>query len=100
MEKKNYRQSSYSTQRKNACHFESEPKDPIKIDEEKGNIIITMDTKEDYIKETWLSSQFQQKIPLKLQTYIINHPQGNACYITGKWSIVQLTCQTNMINIA
>ena len=45
---------------------------------------INMNTKDDYIKRNMLVNSIPSKIPLKLQTYIINHPQSNTGYITGK----------------
>ena len=82
----------------NACHFKPKAKYPIKVDEEKGDIINQHEHKRRLYKRNMLVISIPSTIPSKLQTYIINHLQGNTCYITGKWSIVQLPCQSNMIN--
>ena len=58
MGKKNYHQSSQSIQRKNACHFEPKAKYPIKVDEEKGNIIYQHEQKRRLYEKTCFSSQF------------------------------------------
>ena len=76
----------------NACHFKPKAKYPIKVDEEKGDIINQHEHKRRLYKRNMLVISIPLKIPLKLQTYINNHPQGNICFITGKWSIVQFLC--------
>ena len=82
----------------NACHFKPKAKYPIKVDEKKGDIINQYEHKRRLYIRNMLVISNPLKIPFRLQTYIINHVQGNTCYITGKWSIIQLPCQTNMIN--
>ncbi len=68
----------------NACHFKPKAKYPIKVDEEKGDIINQHERKRRLYKRNMLVISNPLKTPLKLQTYIINYSQIHTCYKTGK----------------